>query len=1397
MNRIYQGRVLSVQIPKPGAKNEWVPLPEWPRALWRHHELFQDAVNYYTLALAALAEGLTTETAQGAAAFAWRQQVRENWLDGRRKALRYDGPHRRLAGWLGVAPDLSNEGAAFDISAAAILRANGSTPAQRAAVLLHLLEEADASDLNQLCVNRLPWLCTAKGSLSATPRNVVAQQESERIRQTQAVHAATPGTLASVAAVLEPGRFVTQMPAEYSTGAEACSEALKQFQAAAKKSPGLGKHEAAFVAHLAGLGDRLRVPQLGRKPSGLYPFALALHLWPAEPAWEAFKSATKNLTAKVIEPAVMTDPFAEARTADEPLFDYFTNRAFRREPCNTDRAVWFDFDLAAFLEAIKSPHRFYQDTQTRAAAARKIREQLHSIDPQAGWLKDVPITAQKKKPAKQTSAGDTDDETGPSFTFADDPRIAVLRDLLTNPDKLGGLGESGDAEYTVQERTLRGWAQIREAWRKRAARGVFTPEELWEEVKSVQGEHRDDFGSATLYKALTNPDNHTIWRDPPPDADRHTEDPLRAWTDYKDLCFELKDKERPIRFTPAHAEKSPRYFILPKTGRFGTKHERAQVAADKLHFTAGIVHETPVGLEPVAIRIEYSAPRLRRDELRAPGETDLTAARWLQPMMQALGISEPDAQDFANCRVTLQPVGPDNHQLTFPVEVDASALQKAIGGARWSRQFNMHPAGDDFYNASLRWPHEKQPAKPPTPWWEERDSFTTLSVDLGQREAGAFALLDVRANADFNGRPARFIGETGENATKKAWRAALAASGIMRLSGEDRLEWRKATKAEEANGKQGFDWREELFGECGRSATAAETDECASLLVAFGINEADFMPVGWREELSFPEQNDRLLVAARRAQSRLARLHRWAWLLADGANASRLKQACEEIGQPPGAQNTVVDPRQLALGEAEKRGDMAVLREAVHAQLQATALLLPDQLVKIANRVLPLRGRVWTWGPHTDAEAQSKGCGLLRQQPKPSHKPMIRGQRGLSLERIEQVEELRRRFQSLNQSLRRGPGKEAPKRRDEQIPDPCPDLLEKLDRLKKQRVNQTAHLILAEALGLRLRAPGADKTNRRATCDLHGQYEQRRAPADFIVIEDLARYRASQGRAPRENSRLMKWCHRAIRDKLHELCEPFGLPVIETVAAWSSRFCARSGMPGFRAMEVTAEFTKLGHWAWIAGKKNADGSPTDEALWLLDLDEKLTAAQNALAAGQAAKQCPASCPRRTLLVPQTGGPIFIPLCDQFANPEHPKLQPAVAQSDINAAINLGLRAVADPRLWAIHPRLRTQREGKGALLAKEKRKYGTKKIPAIAPVGETKLSEETGRVPNFFFDVSGQIPWGHATVPNPISGEPTQVVLGAAMWKTVREAQWKRCAEINAARLAKWRAGPAEKDVRY
>jgi hypothetical protein len=894
---------------------------------------------------------------------------------------------------------------------------------------------------------------------------------------------------------------------------------------------------------------------------------------------------------------------------------------------------------------------------------------------------------------------------------------------------------------------------------------------------------------------------------------------LKAWRAYKELCFELEDKERLIRFTPAHPENSPRYFIIPKQGRFGSDHQSGQLA-----FTCGMVLNTARGCEATEVRITYSAPRLRRDELRHGGREDLESVRWLQPMMKALGLPENDLQDFANCRVMLQPkkLKPRNDleeedryniQLTFPVEVNLDKLIAGIGKAeRWNRQFNLHPDGDNFYNASLRWPHEKQPAKAPEAWHEKEKPFRCIATDLGQRDAGAFARLIASCTGDFWKKPSRFIGEING----KTWRAALERSGLFRLPGEDAQVWREISERDKLNpddsGEQ-FDFRQELWGERGRPAHTWEADDTADLMRQLEATEKDadgnekfvLLPDGWNKkpmELTFPEQNDKLLIAMRRYQSRIARLHRWCWFLK--GEDKQQKSAWEDIGECEDTRLVSAEQR----ARAPKR-DPRVLEE-LQSQLRARLILAPKLLERIAHRVLPLRGRSWRWEKHPESNEKNTLHHLTQNGPPldSKEKPVwLRGQRGLSLERIEQIEELRKRFQSLNQTLRREIGGKPPIRRDESVPDPCPDLLEKLDNLKGQRVNQTAHMILAAALGLQLAPPAKNKKELRQEKDQHGTYEKILdqtdnwiGPVDFIIIEDLSRYRATQGRAPRENSRLMKWCHRAVRDKLKQLCEIFGLPVLETPAAYSSRFCSRSGVPGFRAEEVTAGFTQKGQWAWLAGKEDANGEPTEEAVLLQQLNATLVEAQSELEHDWAEKKRPGLCPKRTLLVPISSGPMLVPVVDKAHDAD---LQPVIAQADVNAAINLALRAIANPRLWTIYPRLRTQRDKKdGSLAAREKRKFGEKNPPKLSVAVPTKPITESAGNPNFFADFAGlkQVAegltagsksldwltkeWTEATLASDKTAPP--LLHSKSFWGTVKAAQWQRIEAINAKRIAAW-----------
>ncbi|MCC7340501.1 MAG: type V CRISPR-associated protein Cas12b, partial [Bryobacterales bacterium] len=225
--------------------------------------------------------------------------------------------------------------------------------------------------------------------------------------------------------------------------------------------------------------------------------------------------------------------------------------------------------------------------------------------------------------------------------------------------------------------------------------------------------------------------------------------------------------------------------------------------------------------------------------------------------------------------------------------------------------------------------------------------------------------------------------------------------------------------------------------------------------------------------------------------------------------------------------------------------NLSKLRAALKEQIVVQRRQVSEQLLRLTIRILPLRGRCWEWVNHPE----KPDCHLLRQTQvgRSPDNTKLRGQRGLSMVRIEQLSELRRRWQSLNQSLRRELGKKpltAAEMRNDPIPDPCPDILRKLENIREQRVNQTAHLIVAHALGLKLREPRMSAQSRGIT-DTHGEYEVINPPVDMIVLEDLTRYLSEQGRAKSENTRLMKWCHRAVTLKVKMLAEPFGIPVLE------------------------------------------------------------------------------------------------------------------------------------------------------------------------------------------------------------------------------------------------------------
>ncbi|MEI8064743.1 MAG: type V CRISPR-associated protein Cas12b, partial [Verrucomicrobiota bacterium] len=469
---------------------------------------------------------------------------------------------------------------------------------------------------------------------------------------------------------------------------------------------------------------------------------------------------------------------------------------------------------------------------------------------------------------------------------------------------------------------------------------------------------------------------------------------------------------------------------------------------------------------------------------------------------------------------------------------------------------------------------------------------------------------------------------------------------------------------------------------------------------------------------SFPELNDHLLYALRRAQSRLARLQSWSCIAVDEKRRNRI---AEEINE---TENDLLEIKPLVAKQAWN-----LIATKLITEVEKDRITIQRELLRVADRIQPLRGRHWEWVKRDD----NSGCYLLRQtnpgtDSRPKH---LAGQRGLSMERIEQLESLRQRCQSLNRALMQTPGQPAKlgrSKRGIELPDPCPELLDRLENLKEQRINQTAHLILAQALGVRLRLHTSDSSTRQR-CAIHGEYEKFRDPVDFLVLENLDRYLASQGRSRTENSRLMKWCHRQILGKLKQLCEPYGLRVLETPAAYSSRFCSLTGVAGFRAVELTpdnrVDFRWRKHLERLADPVRAkklnreEREESQQVKTIFDALDRLNA--------ELLSKRPARPKWRTLLAPVAGGPLFVPMRGN------------VQQADINAAINLGLRAVAAPEINDIHIRIRSERKGEKIFVRanniREKARWGASPPEILIADSKSRTVLQAEARPNFFADI--------------------------------------------------------------
>lgn len=1138
---------------------------------------------------------------------------------------------------------------------------------------------------------------------------------------------------------------------------------------------------------------------------------------------EAGKGYSDYIQAIRDKNGVVFPGFTAIRGFVTPAEENLANGGEKFVPWKIGTTEWKNFEFAAFEEALKALNQFKKKTKERDDERKKLQvvEKLY------------------KGEGRKKAADEDGEDEGHLPGFKDDERFSVIADLHKTLAVEDGTEPGKTYEYGFSQAALRGYEELCAEWNKHVAPNEPFSEEkakkLREEVlKDHQREHRDDVGAVRLFEELLKKENWCLWQAPTENQEKtrkeknHSANILRDYLRYQEVVERIAALDKKINYTPADASLSRRLFDFKggAQGGFGHGYDKE---SNTLWFETQVAAKiTDQQFTKQAVRIHYTAPRLLRDAARVLAEDEkLSDANWMQPMMRALGVEET-THDFSKHAVSLMPdwkpgsrsKTPDRLLLNFVLDLSkkkkktdkTTPIEDFIAKLRktkheiwpWPRQFNVN---GDYNDATLRWPHEewvkakkwkdfpKFDGKPVT-WFEQTSltSFRFVSVDLGQKQAGAYALMEASCCLSSEDKAkARYIGTVGEGANRRDWYARVLTTGLLKLQGENADVFRP----EYVNGKpvKGTGkFREELSGSAGRKATNAECVQTISLLTE--LQQLDLLDDDCRDaaalqkRLMFPDQNAKLLVALRRAQSFAGRLHRWCWFFNTREErkdqAQRQRTAIKEIAEtdphpwlPTSTHEAakkiyeqIKDKKEAAMPTLDPR-----IAGTLAEQLGLLMKNLPGWLEIIANRVYHSRRGRFVWQKHPDkTDCHLLGFVELNQEERKKltkEDLILAGQRGLSLERIEQMEELRKRCQSLNQMVRRSVGEPPLKSRDDSIPDPCPAILAKLDNIKEQRRNQTAHMILVEALGLRLREPAELTTTAERELaeakDQHGEYEKAdvrgraispdkpddwRGVVDFIVVEDLSRYRTTQGRAPRENSRLMKWCHRAIRDKLKEMCQPFGIPLIETPAAYSSRFCSRSGVAGFRATELSPSMLNESKWRWRTKKREDGKEETKEQSERRQRWEAVFAELRSINEGRDGKTKGRE--YRTLIVPDAGGSVFVPMAalnEDYQRPAKDSTKPKLARpivqylpvnlemdqiktprlihADINAAVNLGLRAVADPKVWSIHSRLRSEREVGSPVAAKTKKAKRAKK--GTPPVEEPTSAPLEEIIPDKFF----------------------------------------------------------------
>jgi IS605 OrfB family transposase len=286
---------------------------------------------------------------------------------------------------------------------------------------------------------------------------------------------------------------------------------------------------------------------------------------------------------------------------------------------------------------------------------------------------------------------------------------------------------------------------------------------------------------------------------------------------------------------------------------------------------------------------------------------------------------------------------------------------------------------------------------------------------------------------------------------------------------------------------------------------------------------------------------------------------------------------------------------------------------------------------------------------------------------------------GLSVKRLQTIRDLYQLLKAFR--MRPEPDdlrKNVPELGDESLAEFGRRILNQLERLREQRVKQLASRVVEAAVGggRMTRSCGRDRKRPAQNMD---------RPCHVVVVENLERYKPEDSRLRRENRQIMNWAARNVRKYIMEGCELHGVYFTEVPPAYTSRQDSRTGAPGIRCEDVSSEILREAVRRATA-KDGGDGDSNPDApqsrferevsYWTRVIqrakqDETTERQRDRVLAAIAATIPRMSDLPATFRLPHRGGELFVSAAEDSPIAKG-------IQADLNAASNIGLKALNDP-----------------------------------------------------------------------------------------------------------------------